>query len=396
MTSSKDLTDFALSTRMMMLGREPDEQYGFVNAPVFRGSTVVYRSLDDYQQKRKRWHYGTAGSPTIANLESAWTALTGGAGTVLSPTGLGSVALALFSLAKAGDHILVPDTIYRPSRVLCDGLIRRCGVETTYYDPLQTEEVERLIRPNTTVLVLESPGSQTMEVQDVPGLVAIAKRHGLATILDNTWATPVFFDAHGHGVDISIEAGTKYLSGHSDLLIGLASANEKTWPALRETYDAMAMLPGPEDCALALRGLRTLHLRLKEAERRALDLAAWCKLRPEVKRVLHPAFPECPGHEFWKRDFKGSSGLFSIVLSEGYGQEDLRKMLDHMRIFTMGLSWGGYESLIIPFDCRSYRTATEWHPGGLALRIQVGLEDLDDLKQDLSLGFDRLNGIGSR
>ncbi|VWC76669.1 Cystathionine beta-lyase [Burkholderia lata] len=390
MSSHKDLSDLSLSTRMTLLGRDPESQVGFVNAPLYRGSTTVYRTLDDFEQKRNRFHYGTAGSPTIAHLEDAWTELTGATGTVLSPSGLGSIALALLSVVKAGDHILLPDAIYRPSRVLCNGLLTRLGIEATYYDPIRADAVESLIKPNTSVLFLESPGSQTMEVQDIPTLVSLAKRHGLVTILDNTWATPLFFDAHGHGIDISIEAGTKYLGGHSDLLLGLASANEATWPALRATYDAVGMLPGPEDCILALRGLRTLHLRLKEAERRALDLAEWCKQRPEVKKVLHPAFPDCPGHEFWKRDYKGSSGLFSILLAEDFGRDELRNMLDKMRLFSMGLSWGGYESLIIPFDCRSYRSATEWAHRGMSLRVQVGLEDLDDLKFDLGQGLDRL------
>lgn len=390
MASRKNISAFGVSTQLSMLGRNPDEQFGFVNAPLYKGSTIIYKTVDDLEHKRQRFHYGTSGSPTIAHLEDAWTHLTGGAGTVLSPSGLGSVALALLSTTKAGDHILVPDTIYRPSREFCNSLLARFGVQTSFYDPLIGDRIDTLIQPNTAAIFMESPGSQTMEVQDVPGIVRVAKKHGIKTILDNTWSTPIFFDAHAHGVDISVEAGTKYLGGHSDILLGLASANENAWPALRATYDAMAMLPGADDCILALRGLRTLHLRLKEAERKALDLAEWLKARPEVVRVLHPALPDCPGHELWARDFKGSSGLFSVLLNEKYTRSGIASMLENMSIFSMGFSWGGYESLVVPFNCEKYRTATTWNPGGPAMRLQVGLEELDDLKHDLELGFERL------
>ena len=225
----------------------------------------------------------------------------------------------------------------------------------------------------------------------MPAITALARRHELTTIIDNTWATPLFFRAHEHGCDLAVEAGTKYLGGHSDILLGLVSANTRRWPALKRTYQSMAMLPGAEDCALALRGMRTLHIRLQEAERRGLEMAAWLRGRPEVMTVLHPAFESCPGHAFWRRDFTGSTGVFSIVLRPLFTREDLARMLDQLSIFAMGYSWGGFESLIIPFDCRSYRTATAWNPGGLALRLQIGLEDLDDLKADLRAGFERLS-----
>ena len=393
MKTSSDIMSFGLATSVTMLGRNPEEQSGFVNPPLFKGSTVIYKTVEDMEAKRNRFHYGTHGTPTIENLEQAWTSLTGAAGTVISPSGLGSVALALFATTKAGDHILVPDTIYRPSRVLCDGLLRKYGVETTYYDPLLGAELETLIRSNTSVIFMESPGSQTMEIQDVPAIVAIAKRRGIKTILDNTWATPIFFKAHDHGVDISVEAGTKYLGGHSDLLLGLASANQQCWPALRESYDAIAMLPGAEDCVLALRGLRTMHLRLKEAERKALELAEWLSMQPEVAQVLHPAFEGCPGHAIWKRDFRGSSGLFSIILCNEFSKESVARMLNEMSVFSMGLSWGGFESLIIPFNCAPYRTAKAWSVPGQTLRLQIGLEDMEDLKRDLSLGFERLKTL---
>lgn len=384
------LKKFKISTQLAMLGRNPDEQNGFVNAPVYRGSTVVYKSCDDIRHKRARFSYGTSGTPTIENLEMAWSSLCDAAGTVLSPSGLGALALALFSVTSAGDHILVTDSVYRPTRNFCNTLLSKYGVSVTYYDPLIGTDIEALIQENTRVILLECPGSQSFEVQDIGAIVAVAKRHNISTIIDNTWATPLFFKAHEYGIDLSVEAGTKYLSGHSDLLMGLVSANDSHWPALRETYDAMAMLPGAEDCFLALRGLRTMHLRVKEAEARGLEMADWLKSQPEVSRVLHPAFKDCPGHENWKKYFTGSTGLFSIVLNNRFIQDNVDDMLDNMSIFGMGFSWGGFESLIIPFNCAEYRTATTWKPEGMTLRLQIGLENMDDLKYDLKEGLKRL------
>ncbi len=375
---------------LTQLGRSPEQQCGFVNMPVYRGSTVVFKTVEDMEKNRARFIYGTLGTPTIACMEDAWTTLSGAAGTVLAPSGLGAIALALLSFLKAGDHMLVTDSVYRPTRALCEGMLARFGVETTYYDPMIGADIEKLIKPNTAIIFLEAPGSQSFEIQDVPAITKVARKHGIKTIIDNTWATPVFFRAHELGCDISIEAGTKYLGGHSDLLLGLVSANAETWPRLRETYDYMAMLPGAEDCFLALRGLRTMHIRLKEAETRGLAIAKWLQARPEVLKVLHPALPDCPGHEIWKRDFTGSSGLFSIVLQPQYTKKAVESMLDNMSLFCMGYSWGGFESLITLFDCASYRTATAWNPGGLTLRLQIGLEDVEDLKNDLDAGFARM------
>ncbi|HCA9966608.1 TPA: PLP-dependent transferase, partial [Klebsiella pneumoniae] len=280
--------------------------------------------------------------------------------------------------------------VYRPTRNFCNTLLAKYGVSVSYYDPLIGADIEEFIQENTRVILLECPGSQSFEIQDIGAIVAVARNHNISTIIDNTWATPLFFRAHEHGIDLSVEAGTKYLSGHSDLLMGLVSANASHWPALREAYDAMAMLPGAEDCFLALRGLRTMHLRVKEAEARGLEIAHWLKSQPEVSRVLHPAFEECPGHENWKKYFTGSTGLFSIVLKDRFNQDNVDDMLDNMSIFGMGFSWGGFESLIIPFNCAEYRTATRWMPGGMTLRLQIGLEDMDDLKQDLQEGLKRL------
>jgi len=391
MKQCTELKKFKISTQLSMLGRNPDEQLGFVNAPVYRGSTVVYKRCEDIRNKKARFSYGTAGTPTIENLEEAWSALSDAAGTVISPSGLGALALALFSVTRAGDHILVTDSVYRPTRNFCHTLLVKYGVSVSFYDPLTGADIEGLIQENTRVILLESPGSQSFEVQDIGAIVAVAKRRGISTIIDNTWATPLFFRAHELGIDLSVEAGTKYLSGHSDLLMGLVSANASHWPALRETYDAMAMLPGAEDCFLALRGLRTMHLRVMEAQARGLEIARWLQRQPEVSRVLHPALPSCPGHENWKKYFTGSTGLFSVVLNSAFNQHNVDDMLDNMRIFSMGFSWGGFESLIIPFDCADYRTATRWSPEGKTLRLQIGLEDIGDLKQDLQAGLKRLH-----
>jgi len=388
MSSSTDRPR-GIRTRLVTAGRNPDEQFGFINTPVYRGSTVLYPTMDALVHRKARYTYGTKGTPTIASLESAWTDLTGAAGTIIVPSGLAAVTIALMATVKAGDHVLVTDSVYQPTRHFCDTMLKRMGVEVDYFDPLIGAGIATLMRDNTTVVFTETPGSQTFEVQDVPAIAEVAHSRGAVVLLDNTWATPLFYPPHARGADIAIEAGTKYLGGHSDLLIGLVSANERWWPALRATFDAFGACAGPEDTFLALRGLRTMQLRLKEAERQALDLAAWLQTRPEVKWVLHPALPSCPGHEIWKCDFLGSSGVFSIVLQPA-SQKAVAAMLDGLELFGMGYSWGGFESLIIPFDCRGYRTASEWNPGGPCLRLQVGLEDLDDLKADLAEGFARL------
>ena len=376
-------------TRLVHAGREPFDQYGFINTPIYRGSTVLYPTTDDLLHRRGRYSYGTKGTPTTNSLETAWTELTGAAGTVLAPSGLAAVTLGLMSCLKSGDHLLVTDSVYLPTRHFCNGVLKKFGVETTYYDPQVGAGIEALMRPNTAAVLTEAPGSQSLEMQDIPAIAEVAHRHGAVVLMDNTWATPLLFPPHERGVDIAIEAGTKYLSGGSDLLLGMVSANERCFKALRDTYDSFAMCPGPEDVFLGLRGLRTMALRLREHEKQALDMARWLEARPEVARVLHPALESYPGHDIWKRDFKGSSGLFSIILRPCSDQA-LAAMLDGLALFGMGYSWGGFESLVIPFNCATYRTATRWEPGGHALRFHIGLEDLDDLKRDLDAGFARL------
>ncbi len=378
-------------TRLVHAGRDPEEQHGFVNMPPWRGSTVLFPTYASLSARTQRYSYGTKGTPSSEALENAWTEISGAAQTVLAPTGLAAIALALLTAAKSGDHILVTDSAYLPTRQFCDTILKRMGVETQYFDPQVGAGIEAFFRPNTSLVLMEAPGSQSFEMQDVPAIAAAARKIGACAIMDNTWATPLFFPPHEHGVDLAIEAGTKYLSGHSDLMMGLVSANEAWRKRLRETYDCFAMCAGPEDIFLALRGLRTMELRLREAERRGLALANWFVARPEVKEVLHPALPSHPGHAIWKRDFSGSSGLFSIILKP-VPEKTVAAMLDGLELFGMGYSWGGFESLVIPFNCASYRTATIWNPGGPALRFQVGLEDFEDLTADLEKGFERLRG----
>jgi cysteine-S-conjugate beta-lyase len=379
-------------TRLVTAGRNPEEQFGFINTPIYRGSTVLYADTASLKGPRPRFSYGTKGTPTTEALEQAWSEIAGAAGTVLAPSGLAAITLALMTALKAGDHLLVTDSAYLPTRHFCDTVLARMGVETTYYDPLAGAGVEEFIRANTTTILVEAPGSQSFEMQDIPAIAEVAHRHGMCVVMDNTWATPLFFPPHERGVDLAVEAGTKYLGGHSDLLLGLVSANSTWFRRLRQTFDAFAMTAGPEDVFLALRGLRTMELRLREAEKQGLALAQWFATRPEVKQVLHPALPDAPGHEIWKRDFLGSSGLFSIILHP-CSDEAVAAMLDGLELFGMGYSWGGFESLVIPFDCASYRTATNWNPGGPGLRFQIGLEDLEDLQADLDAGFARLRAV---
>ena len=389
MSGSDNKTTHRLRTRLVHSGHDVDTSRGFVNVPAFRGSTVLYPDAASLKSINQRYTYGTHGTPTTDALASAWSELAGAAGTAMTPSGLAAIAMALQTALKAGDHLLMTDSAYFPARRFAERVLRPLGVETTYYDPAIGAGVGALIRENTRAILTEAPGSQSLEMQDIPAIAEAAHARDVCVIMDNTWATPIFFPPHAHGVDLAIEAGTKYLSGHSDLLLGLISANEKWWPRLKAYVDLYAIPPGPEDCFLALRGLRTMELRLKEVERQALTLARWLETREEVLRVIHPALANHPGHEIWKRDFLGSSGLFSVVLKP-VPDAAVAAFLDGLQLFGLGYSWGGYESLVIPFDCSTYRTATRWAPGGPAIRLQIGLEDLEDLKADLEQGFARL------
>jgi cystathionine beta-lyase len=379
------------ATRLSHAGREPARQHGFVNTPIYRGSTVLFPTLAALEANDQAYTYGRTGTPTVTALEQAIAELEGGHRTWLTPSGLSAIATALLAFVEAGDEVLVVDTIYRPARRFCDNVLGRLGVKITYYDPVIGAGIAGLIGPKTKVVFAESPGSQTFEVQDIPAIAQAAHAAGAVVILDNTWATPLFFKPFAHGVDVSIQAATKYIVGHADAMLGAVTASEKTAQAVHRTHEDLGLCPGPEDVYLGLRGLRSLGVRLERHQQSALDLARWLEKRPEVARVIHPALPTHPGHAIWKRDFTGASGLFSIILKP-VPRERLAAMLDGLELFGMGYSWGGFESLILPFDPTPYRTATRWEAEGPAIRLHVGLEDVEDLKADLEAGFARLRG----
>ena len=383
-----DLAAFREDTRLALGGRDPAGFHGFVNPPVYHGSTVLAQSVEELMSRRQRYVYARRGTPTSDAFEEALKGLEGGAGVVLCPSGLSAVATALLAALSAGDHLLMTDSAYGPTRHLCDGVLRRMGIETTYYDPCIGAGIEGLLKPSTKAVYMESPGSLSFEIQDVPAIAEVAHRHGALAILDNTWATPLLFKAHQHGVDISLMAGTKYVLGHSDAMFGTISASSAAWTKVKAFHGDSGLCVGPDDIFLALRGLRTLSLRLRHHEASAMVVARWLKERPEVARVLHPAFEDDPGHVIWKRDFNGSSGLFSIVLAPG-PDSAVAAFLDDLKLFGLGFSWGGFESLAIPFDCTGSRTATAWDPGGPAVRLHIGLEDPQDLIADLEAGLAR-------
>ena len=369
-------------TRIVLAGRNTDETFGFVNVPPFRGSTVVYPDAAACLAHRNRYTYGRRGNPTMDALEAAWSELEGAAGTVICPSGASACTTALLSCLKAGDHLLMVDSVYRPTRNFCENVLKRYGVETTYYDPMIGSGIEALIRPNTRAIFMESPGSQTFEVQDAPAIVAVAKKHDITTLIDNTWATALLFRPLDFGIDLSINAATKYPSGHSDVLIGLVAANAKALPGLKAVHGDLGVYLGPDDIFLTLRGLRTMPLRLREQGKNALEIARYLEKSPHVVKVMHPALPSCPGHALFKRDFKGASGLFAFVL-KATSDKQVETFLDHLALFGMGYSWGGFESLAVPFDATPFRTATTFNPGGRAIRLNIGLESPVDLMADL-------------
>lgn len=379
----------AVETELVVAGRDPQRFDGFVNTPIVRGSTVLSPTVADLEGHTGRYSYGRRGNPTVEGLEQALTVLEGGAGVVVTPSGLSAVGIALLSVLKAGDHLLMVDTAYQPTRRICNGQLTRFGIETSYYDPLVGAGIAELIRPNTRAIFLEAPGSQSFEMQDIPAIVDAARARGIVTLMDNTWATPLFFRPHDFGIDVSIQAGTKYISGHSDINIGTVSASAAAMEQVKLTHGDFGITVAPEDAYLAARGLRTLAVRLARHQQSALTVAQWLAGRPEVLRVLHPALPEDPGHALWKRDFKGSSGLFSIILKP-VPKAAVSAFLDNLALFGLGYSWGGFESLAIPFDCASYRSATTWAPGGPGVRLHIGLEDPGDLIADLEQGFGHL------
>jgi cysteine-S-conjugate beta-lyase len=375
------------ATRLVVGGRDA-ANHGFVNPPVHHVSTVLYPNAEAFLARRARYLYGRRGTPTSEALENALRALEGPecAGVALLPSGLAAISTALLSVLEAGDHLLVTDSAYLPTRKFCDGVLTRYGIATTYYDPLIGGGIAALIQPNTRAVFVEAPGSLSFEIQDVPAIAQAAHAAGAVVLMDNTWATPLYFQAFDKGVDLSIQAATKYIGGHSDVMLGTVSANKATWERLADTVHTLGLCVGPDDIYLGLRGLRTMGVRLAQHHQAGLRVARWLAERPEIARVLHPAFESCPGHAVWRRDFTGASGLFSIVFKP-VAQSPVNAFLDELRLFGIGASWGGFESLAIPFDCTAIRTATKWAPGGPTVRIHIGLEDVDDLIGDLERGF---------
>ena len=379
---------FNPATRLVLGGRDPSANHGFVNPPVQHASTVLYPTADDFLARRSRYLYGRRGTPTSEALESALRELEGPdcAGVALLPSGLAAISTALLSVLTAGDHVLVTDSAYQPTRKLCDRVLKRYGIATTYYDPMIGSGIAALLQPNTRAVFVEAPGSLSFEVQDVPAIAAAAHAGGALVLMDNTWASPLYFRALDKGVDLSIQAATKYIGGHSDVMLGIVSANERTWQRLGETVYLLGLCVGPDDIYLGLRGLRTLGVRLAQHHQSGLKVARWLEQRPEIARVLHPALKGSPGHALWRRDFSGASGLFAVVFKP-VEEKAVHAFLDELALFGIGASWGGFESLAIPFDCALIRTATRWAPGGPTVRFHIGLEDVDDLIGDLERGF---------
>ncbi len=380
--------DLKPETLVTVGGRNPHAHHGYVNTPVYHASTLLYRTAEDYLGRRGRYSYGRRGTPTSEALETAIQEIEGlsCAGVALLPSGLAAISTALLSVLKSGDHLLVTDSAYGPTRRFCDSTLTRFGVTTTYYDPLIGKDIGKLMQPNTKAVFTESPGSLTFEMQDIPAIAEVAHARGAVVLADNTWASPLYCRALEKGVDLSIQSGTKYIGGHSDLMLGTVSANQATVQRLKDTAFGMGLCVGPDDMNLGLRGLRTLAVRLARHYQSGVAVARWLEQRPEVLKVVHPALPSHPGHNIWKRAYTGACGLFAIVLKP-VPEKAVMAFLNALTLYGMGASWGGFESLAIPYDVRDYRTATKFEPGGPSIRFHIGLEDVGDLIADLERGF---------
>ena len=395
--SSSDDDDLRPATRLVQGGRRPewtgDPRLGgsIVNPPVWRASTILYDTVADLKARGHATHdklyYGRRGTPTVWALADALTALEPGAeGTLLYPSGVAANSAGLLALLSPGDHLLMVDSAYEPTRAFCNGMLARMGVRTSFYDPLVGAGVAELIEPETRLIFLESPGSLTFEVQDIPAITAIARERGVLTMLDNSWATPLLFPALAHGVDVAMMSLTKYAGGHSDAMMGSLTATKAVWSRLRQAAYQLGQAVSPDDCALMLRGLRTLDVRMARHGENGLAVANWLAGRAEVGRVLHPALPGDRGHALWTRDFKGTSGLFGFTL-KGADDAARTRFVDALAHFGIGFSWGGYESLVVPADPAAIRTATRWTDPDPLVRLSIGLEDPADLIADLERGL---------
>lgn len=391
------------NTTIIHAGRNPEQHHGNVNPPIYQTSTILFPTLKSYHDAEhgKSCYgedrsapfldasYAITGTPTTFALADALAKLEGGEHSLLVPSGLAAVTVTLMSLLNPGDHLLMPDTVYGPSRRFCTKELRRLGIETTFYDPLIGRDIASLIKGNTRIVLVESPGSLTFEVQDIPAISKEAKARGAIVLMDNSWASPLYFKPFDHGVDISLQAITKYIGGHSDVIMGGITTTGEYYKRIYSYFRNTGLSVSPHDCYMAQRGIRTMATRMKQHQETGLILANWLKGRKEVARILHPALPGDAGYELWKRDFTGASGLFSFVLHP-HSNEAVAHMIDFMELFGIGCSWGGYESLIIQFDPSSIRTASNWHAEGPCIRIHAGLEDPEDLIRDLEVGFKRL------
>lgn len=378
-------------TRIGQAGRAKKWTRGLVNPPVFHASTVLFDTYKDLREGVKKafseeLFYGRLGTPTHWAFEEAMADLEGAKGAKVFPSGMAAIAASLLAVLKAGDHVLIVDNVYEPTRKVAQNLLPRFNIEATFYDPMAA--IDKEIRKTTKAIFVETPGSLTFEVPDLPAIVKAAKKHDLYVLADNTWATPLFHRPLDLGADISINAATKYIVGHADAMIGVASANARTYGLLKRTTHQLGQITGPDDVYLALRGLRTLAVRLEQHQKSALQIAKWLKGHPLVDRVLHPALADCPGHKNWRRDFSGATGVFSIVLKAGK-LEDMGAFCDDMEHFAMGFSWGGFESLVLPQEVSATRSATKWPARGPLIRLHIGLEDVDDLKEDLDRALTR-------
>ncbi|HKQ46118.1 MAG TPA: cystathionine beta-lyase [Rhizomicrobium sp.] len=372
-------------TKATSLGRMSDAHFGAVNTPVYRASTMLYPDMAAIKANTQPYTYGRRGTPSTRSFEEAICGLEGAAKTVSVTSGVQAIGLAILSVCNAGDHLLMVDSTYEPTRILCDRTLRRFGIETTYYPP--TDDITPYLKPNTKAVFCESPGSLTFEVQDIGTIVKAAHAHKASVLMDNTWATPLYFQPLKHGVDLSIQAATKYIGGHADVMLGYVCANERHAARLHQLHGDLGLYASGDDCFLGLRGLRTLAVRLARHQETALTLARWLQARPEVARILYPALEGDPGHALWKRDFSGACGLFGLVLKPA-PEEAVAAFVDGLRHFGIGYSWGGFESLIVPAHIK--RTARPFAAEGPVLRIHAGLEDAGDLIADLEQGLKRL------
>ncbi|WP_041375485.1 cystathionine beta-lyase [Polymorphum gilvum] len=392
MSKNAPTTDQKTDTRLTHAGRDPASFHGFVNPPVVHASTVLFPDTASMAPGASRYVYGRRGTPTTEALEDAVSELEGAAGTKLATSGLNAITLACLSCLKAGDHFLVVDTAYGPTRHLCETLLARLRVETEYYDPTLNGDIRRLFRDTTAAVFTEAPGSLSFEMQDIPAVAAAAREIGAMVLMDNTWATPVYFRPLDHGVDLSIQAGTKYIVGHSDVMIGTVAASERAWPQLQDTHGAMGLHVGPDDVYLALRGLRTLSVRLERHASNALAVADWLAERPQVAAIRYPARADDPGHALWKRDFSGASGLFAFDFVPSVTKAQALAFLDALKLFGLGYSWGGFESLAIPVRLQGIRTATAPDNTRQSVRLHIGLEDPRDIIADLAQALETALG----